>query len=97
MSDNKWKINLSMADGTYPVWIRREDEEIVRKAAKQVDDKLKEFKVKWANAEKDQLLTMVAYVFSLESLRQQDRNDTSPYTSKIEELTELLEEYFRKE
>ena len=41
--DDKWKINLSMADATYPVWIKPEDEEIVRKAAQQVNDILKEY------------------------------------------------------
>ena len=47
--DDKWKINLSMADATYPVWIKPEDEEIVRKAAQQVNDILKEYREKWPN------------------------------------------------
>jgi cell division protein ZapA len=40
---------------------------------------------------------MVAYQFSLEKLQLLQRNDTQPYTAKIEELTEMLEEYFRNE
>ena len=56
--DDKWKINLSMADTTYPVWIKPEDEEIVRKAAQQVNDILKEYREKWPNVEKERIMTM---------------------------------------
>lgn len=40
---------------------------------------------------------MVAYQFSQENLKLRQRNDTGPYTEKIEELTEMLEEYFKGE
>ncbi len=93
MSDKK-RWNLSMADGTYPVWIDPKDEEIVRAAAKRVNDILNEYKEKWPNVEKEKLLVMVAYKFSLEGLQLKQQNDTAPYTQKIKELTEMLEEYF---
>ena len=35
--------------------------------------------------------------FSLEKLQLMQRNDTTPYTEKVKELTELLEDYFQKE
>ena len=78
--DDKWKINLSMADATYPVWIKPEDEEIVRKAAQQVNDILKEYREKWPTVEKERIMTMIAYRFSLESLLEKQRTDTTPYT-----------------
>lgn len=40
---------------------------------------------------------MVAYQFSLEKLQLLERNDTAPYTEKVKELTELLEDYFKGE
>lgn len=95
--DDKWKINLSMADATYPVWIKPEDEEIVRKAAQQINDMLMEYREKWPNVKKERIITMVAYRFSLESLLEKQRNDTTPYTEKITELTKTLEEYFKQE
>ena len=84
--DDKWKINLSMADATYPVWIKQ-----------QVNDILKEYREKWPNVEKERIMTMIAYRFSLESLLEKQRNDTTPYTEKITELTKTLEEHFKKE
>ena len=39
--NDKIKINLQMAGASYPLTINREDEEMVREAAKQVDIRLK--------------------------------------------------------
>ena len=39
--NDKIKINLQMAGAAYPLTINREDEEMVREAAKQVDIRLK--------------------------------------------------------
>ena len=47
--------------------------------------------------ELEKIIAMVAYEFSLENQKLKQRNDTEPYSKKIDELTDLLEEYFRKE
>ena len=47
--------------------------------------------------EPEKIIAMVAYQFSLEKLQLMQRNDTTPYTEKVKELTELLEDYFQKE
>ena len=88
-----------MADACYPVFINPENEEIVRAAAKQVNTILVEYRKKWGhlNLEPEKILVMVAYQFSLEKLQLLQRNDTAPYTEKVKELTELLEDYFKKE
>ena len=36
---------------------------------------------------------MSAYLFALEKLKLEQRNDTQPYEEKIEELTRLVERY----
>ena len=102
-SVSKWErgvaTNLHMADACYPVFINPENEEIVRAAAKQVNTILGEYREKWGhlNLEPEKIIVMVAYQFSLEKLQLLQRNDTAPYTEKVKELTELLEDYFKKE
>ena len=44
----------------------------------------------------ERIIAMVAYQFSLENLQQKQRNDTEPYTTKIKELTKVLEDYFKE-
>ncbi|MDL2291806.1 cell division protein ZapA [Bacteroides sp. OttesenSCG-928-F21] len=94
--NDKIKIKLQIADSYYPVTIDREDEEMVRSAAKQVNIKLNTYRSHYKGLEPEKLLAMIAYDFSLEVLKLKGKNDTEPYSRKIEELTEFLEEYFRK-
>ena len=92
--DDKIKISLQMGGATFPLTIRREDEEIVRNAAKQVDTRLNTYRERYKG---ERIITLVAYQFALESLQHQQRNNTAPYTQKIAELTELLENYFKED
>ena len=48
MSD-KIKINLRIADSNYPLPINREEEEIVREAAKQVNIRLNKYREVYKN------------------------------------------------
>ena len=94
--NDKIKINLQIADSNYPLTINREEEEMVREAAKQVNIRLNAYREYYKNLEPEKIIAMVAYQFSLEKLQLMQRNDTTPYTEKVKELTELLEDYFRK-
>ncbi len=94
--EDQIKINLQIADAYYPLTIKREDEEMVREAAKQVNLRLNAYREHYKTLDTDKILAMVAYQFSLERLQLQDKNDTEPYTAKIEELTKELEQYIRK-
>ena len=85
--NDKIKINLQIADSNYPLTINREEEEMVREAAKQVNIRLNAYREYYKNLEPEKIIAMVAYQFSLET----------PYTEKVKELTELLEDYFKKE
>ena len=94
--NDKIKINLQIADSNYPLTINREEEEMVREAAKQVNIRLNAYREYYKNLEPEKIIAMVAYQFSLEKLQLMQRNDTTPYTEKVKELTELLEDYFQE-
>lgn len=93
--NDKIKINLQLAGSTFPLTILREDEEMVREAAKQVDIRLNAYREHYRNVAPEKIIAMVAYQFALENLQMKDRNDTGPYAEKINELTEMLEAYFK--
>ena len=96
--NDKIKINLQIADSNYPLTINREEEEMVREAAKQVNIRLNKYREAYKSLESEKIIiAMVAYQFSLEKLQLLQRNDTAPYTEKVKELTELLEDYFKEE
>ena len=95
--NDKIKINLQIADSNYPLTINREEEEMVREGAKQVNIRLNKYREVYKNLEPEKIIAMVAYQFSLEKLQLLERNDTAPYTEKGKELTELLVNYFKGE
>ena len=78
--NDKIKINLQMAGAAYPLTINREDEEIVREAAKQVNIRINAYREHYQNISSERIIAMVAYQFALETLQLKDRNDTEPYT-----------------
>ena len=96
--DDKIKINLQMANMYFPLTILRKDEEIVRKAAKNVDKLISVYRERYSeNITDTQAAIMVAYQLSLDNLKNEQRNDTAPYREKIEELTTVLENHLSKE
>ena len=84
--NDKIKINLQMAGATYPLTINREDEEIVREAAKQVNIRINAYREHYQNISSERIIAMVAYQFALETLQLKDRNDTA-YTGNLEPLS----------
>lgn len=94
--NDKIRVNLLIAGNTYPLTIRREEEELVRAAAKQINDRLNTYRAHYPTLEEDRIIAMVSYEMSVENLKLKQRNDTLPYTNKIEELTNELEDYFKE-
>lgn len=103
--NDKIKINLQIADESFTMTINRDEEELFRKAAKQVNDRMNVYRSMYKPSgvpgtreyEQKDFLSMVAFDFACNNLKLENRNDTSPFTNKIEELTQDLEEHFRKE
>ncbi len=76
-------INLLIADRTYPLRVRPEEEEGVRNAAKLINEKIREFQNLYEGKDKQDYLAMAILVFAVETLNKQN---ASPNTeSSIEE------------
>ncbi|MDY5813386.1 MAG: cell division protein ZapA [Bacteroides sp.] len=89
---DKIKINLQLADMTYPMTIDRKEEAMVREAAKQVNKRLSAYREHYPTLGSEQLMAVVAYHFSLEKLQWMQRKDTAPFLDKLAEWDALLEE-----
>ena len=59
--NDKIKINLQIADSNYPLTINREEEQMVREAAKQVNVRLNKYREVYKNLEPEKIIAMVAY------------------------------------
>ena len=94
--NEKLKINLSIGGNVFPVNIDRKDAELVRAAAKQVEMRYNNFRSRYRDVTPIEAMTMTAYQSAVNEFKGKDCNDTEPYSSKIEELSELIEEYIHK-
>ena len=66
--DNKdlININLLIADRPYPLKIKPEEEEMVRKVAKEINEKVKQFQYQYAAKDKQDYLAMCALMLGVE-------------------------------
>jgi hypothetical protein len=66
MSEVLIPLNLMIADRTYRVKINPKDEEVVRRTAKTINDKLVEFKTAFAGKDMQDYIAMVLVWFATE-------------------------------
>lgn len=94
--DEEFLINIEIAGKKYPLTIKRREEELVRAAAAQINSKILQYRQHFAvDVDMKDLLAMVAFQLSMHNLQLEEKNDTSPFTEKIQELTSEVEEYLK--
>lgn len=57
-------IKLTIANRVYPLSISRKDEEVVRKAAKMIEDSIKEYEQNYSVRDQQDLLAMATLQFA---------------------------------
>ena len=87
-------INLIVADRTYPLKIRPEDEEVVRRAAKKLNERVKELQQQYSAKDKQDYLAMCALMNEVEILSGKEKSViTDPaFFDKLREIDSLLTE-----
>jgi len=90
----EFSISVVIADRNYRLTIARQEEEIVRKAARTINDKIKEFANTYAFKDKQDLLAMIALQYTSNALNLEQSNvykDTK-LKDKLLELDKVLEQ-----
>lgn len=94
--DEEFLINIEIAGKKYPLTIKRRDEELARAAAAQINSKILQYRQHFAvDVDMKDLLAMVAFQLSMHNLQLEEKNDTSPFTEKIQALTSEVEGYLK--
>lgn len=89
---NTLKIKISIADRVYPLTIMPEQEEGLRKAAKTIDQLIKQFEKSYAVRDKQDVLAMCALQFASQVEQKSiDKEETNEQTKeRLIKLNELL-------
>ena len=93
--DDKFLILVEIAGKSYGIRINRSEEQVAREAVRQIRKKMDQYRKKYSDVDVKDLLAMVTFQLSVENLKLEDKNDTSPFTEKIQELTNELESYLK--
>ena len=85
-------ITVQIAERPYRLKIRRDEEEVVRQAVKEINDKIKGYSNTYAFNDKQDLLAMTALHFGTLSIRhgEEIKDSEQGIVKKLEVLRDLL-------
>ncbi len=91
-------IKINIADRVYPLKVSTDEEEIIRRAAKLINDSLKEYQDKYAVRDKQDLLSMAVLQYATASLKAERKVTTedTEVADGVQKLDKLLTDFFSK-
>ena len=91
-------IKINIADRVYPLKVNMEEEEIIRRAAKLINDRIKEYQENYAVRDKQDLLSMAVLHYATSSLKAEKKGmvEDTDVADKVYQLDNLLTEFFSK-
>jgi len=100
VKNDEFEIKVKVAGRLYPVWLKRGDERqeyLIRKAAKRIEQFELEYRQHFVKSLDDRdILAMAAIEIARDLVILEEKNDTKPFTQKIEQLNATLEDYLKK-
>jgi len=91
------KIKVSIADRVYPLTVKRDEEEGIRKAVNKINELIKKFERNYAVRDKQDVLAMSALQFAskLEVKNLYNENEKKEAEIKLQKLNSLLDAHLK--
>lgn len=91
-------IKVTIAGRTYPLTVKREEEEGVRKAAKLINDRVKEYEDNYAVRDKQDPLAMCALQLASQNivLEGKSAGEAEGLASRLTEMEAFVSDYLKK-
>ena len=92
---DKQRIKITVADRVYPLTVLPNQEEVLRKASKSIEEMIKQFEENYAVQDKQDVLAMCALQFAskLEQTKGHVESEQTSSIIKLEDLNIQLAEY----
>jgi len=84
-------INIVIGDRSYRVKVEPEDEEVVRKTLKMINDKILEFKTEFAGKDMQDYISMVVLWYATQRQTAQDAAGSKSLNDSLNKLEGLLD------
>lgn len=95
--DDIFLIHVEIAGKSYGIRINRNEEQIAREAVVQIRNKITQYRKRYSEVEVKDLLAMAAFHLSIENLQLKAKNDTTPFTEKIQKLSAQVESFLKEQ
>ena len=93
--EDRLKIKVKVADREYPMNIGRDNEEKIRRAAKEINDKIARYRRQYVVSDPSDYLAMAALQTSVENVERQSENVSARLLEQLAELDRRLDDYLR--
>lgn len=95
--DEKLSINVKVVDRQYPLKIDRKDEEVIRKAAVLINEKVALYKQRYTEKDTQDFLAMAALQFVIKNVELELKSDDTDLMDQLSELNDELVAVLKKE
>ena len=89
-------IKLMIGNQIYPISVKREQEEVFRKAAKDINEKLQRYQTTYPNQGYEKYMSIALLDFAVKVQQLENSNETLPYNKALEQLTLEIEQALGK-
>ena len=92
---DKLVIQLLIGNNMQQITVRRDQEEIFRKAATLINERLNKYKTAYPNQADAKYMSIALLDFAVKALQLEQNVDTEPYNKSIDLLTKEIEEILK--
>ena len=94
--NDKLVIQLMVGKQIYPITVKREQEEIYRKASRMINEKLGRYEQSYPNVGYERYTSVALLDFAVQVLQLQAQKDDTLYADTVQRLTAELDELLRE-
>jgi cell division protein ZapA (FtsZ GTPase activity inhibitor) len=84
--DDKLSIRVNVADRYYPLKVERENEEKIRKAARMINEKVLQYKQRYADKDVQDFLAMASLQYVIKLNEGEEKLNNDHFSDEIKEL-----------
>ncbi len=94
--DDKLSIRVNVADRYYPLKVERENEEKIRKAARMINEKVLQYKQRYADKDVQDFLAMAALQYVIKLTEEEEKLENDYLPDAINELIQKVDSVLDK-
>ena len=95
MNENMLSIKVQVAERFYPLKIKRQDEEKIRKAARLINDKVLQYKQRYTDKDTQDFIAMAALQFVINLLDCEQQQNVVSLDEELGNLSSELDEILK--